>query len=277
MKKTCAFLFSFILCLCIAYTQILGVCAVEVNMKQAAVGDVITYELHAGNCPKNVVAVGVSIYYDSAALQYVEDSIKIPNLSGYLFNTDLEGEIRFNVADLDGFDFQADKILAELQFTVISDYNPYPKLSYEVQDFLDADLTNHLDTYVYDLTYVDYELESMEAISSRLQSEADVKSSVSSTPVSSKTADLNSNEEGARDSDKVISSESGTDGNYSIMTETESLYAGTEDTPDAVDGGLNKQNGLSFMYIIIPAVVGILILAVSFIIVKLKSKGNHIS
>lgn len=275
MKKSCVFLFSVLICISIAYTQILSVSAVEVNMKQAAVGDVITYELHAGNCPKNVVAVGVSIYYDSAALQYVEDSIKIPNLSGYLFNTDLEGEIRFNVADLTGFDFQADKILAELQFEVISDYNPYPKLSYEVKDFLDVDLTNHLDTYVYDLTYIDYELESMEEISSRLKSEAEVKSDVSSTAVSSKIVELDSKDEEASNSEKAISSEASTVSKYSSITETESLYTDTEDTPDSVSGGLEKQNRLNFMYIIIPAIVGILIVAVAFIIVRIKSKGNH--
>lgn len=259
--------------------------AVEVNYHEVVVGDIITYELHAGNCPKDIYALDVSIYYDNAALEIVEDSFYLPNLTGYIANTDLEGEIRFNAVTLDGFQFQPDKILATVKFRVISDYNPYPFLKYEVKNFIDIDYIDYLETYTYDLTYVNEDFSSVEDNNSQItsdlsdteiESEVDIYSNADNSFVDTETNT-------ATETNKGVSTDSISHSDNSDITEiaednsTEMKNKATPDsvaTEDSVSANANSTN----IYAVIAVAIGaVIIIAVLFIIIKKSSHtGSHI-
>lgn len=283
LKKRYKFFVSILLCFITLSVQTFTAYAVEVNMKQVSVGSTVTYEIHAVSCPKNVLGVDFSIHYDSSALQYVEGSLQIPNLSGYLTNTDLDGEIRLSVADLTGFEFQADKILAEAQFTVISDYNPYPELSFEIRDFVDVDLTNHGDAYIYELTYVDDEISSF-ANSSTAESKAESVSSseaVSSDETSKSSSSVRESgavSERLQTSDSDASSFDLSEKNSSSdLISSETVDIDTKDTADLTGDESYKEgkSKLKLLFIAIP--IAVAVIAVLFIIIRCKSSGNHMS
>ena len=154
--------------------------AVEVNGSEVQVGDVVTYEIHASGCAQVIQAVDIAVTYDSDALKYVSGSLDMPNLSGTLVNDSEEGVIRFNALDLDGFSFYEDKIVASMQFTVTSDYAPYLYIKSDIKNFIDAEMTEHTDEFVYYLTLTESELRQIEEGQPSQQTESSVRQEESS-------------------------------------------------------------------------------------------------
>lgn len=267
--------------------------AVEVNSHTVAVGDIITYELHSGSCPKDIYALDVSIYYDNVALEIVEDSFELPNLSGYVANTDLEGEIRFNAINLEGFQFQADKILATVKFKVVSDYNPYPKLKFEIKNFIDIEFVDHLETYTYDLTYVNEDFSSVQ----EKNSDSDVVSVTSENSSDSDAGEkINSDSESLENSkadvntDSVVSSLESESVNTDSDDESDSLSGNSQgsaseandlETADIVetsDSVNNQESKINMNVVFAVAAVIVALLAAVFVIIKKSSHtGSHMS
>lgn len=251
----------------------------EINSYNANVGDTVFYELHAGSCPKDVKAVDVSIYYDSGALEYVQDSIKLDNLTGYIVNTDLDGEIRFNAVDLKGFQFQADKILAELQFKVVSDYNPYPFIKYEVRSFIDSDMTEQGAAYTYDLTYINSvpgaDASDVGSVSSALSSkpnpDTDSKTDIDiSTDTATDTESDTDTVVSSIDSDRKTDTDSSTESD--VETTTESAFFSkveTADIPATADTPASQKTA-NFGVVFAAAFLVISAVAVVFILIKKK-------
>lgn len=284
MRKLKAFFIFLLTFLSVIASQVLSAGAVEVNSKPAKTGDIITYEIHAVNCTKKVIAVDLNITYDSAALKCLTDEIQFPSFNGIIANTDLDGEIRLNTIDLSGYDFQADSILVYAKFEVISDYNPYPMLKYEVTDFIDADMANHQGDYVYDLTYVNVDYDSY--LSSA--EESDTVSSGETSSVVSKSSD--SENKSKTEESSLVGSGSDSDLKSSVSTTTSvtdsdissKLKSQSPDIPSSQASAsveTNDESGSPGKISMIPMIIGVcalaIILVVAFIVVKSKSTGNH--
>lgn len=178
--------------------------AAEINSIPANIGDTVEYELHVLPCPNNIQALDVVIYYDSNSLEYIPYSLELSNISGFMTNTDISGELRFNAMDFDGFVFDVDKILAKVQFTVKDLYSENPNLSFEIKAFLDSTTTDLGNTYIYDVTSVngrtmeitDTDVQDIQTDSdvesSELNFESEAASSQTDISVSSETVDLSS-------------------------------------------------------------------------------------
>lgn len=260
--------------------------AVEVNNEPVVVGDIVTYEVHAVSCPKNILGLDVSIFYDAAALQYIDNSLELPELPTAIVNSELNGEIRFNAVDMSGFEFQADKIVATLEFVVISDYNPYPKLDYEVNDFIDVDRANHGGAYAYGLTYIN---DKKPADSTSKESSENSSDTLSSTNVSSasssaasktpsRTSEASSKNTSASEAVSKISDSDNSLGNISSFG-TSSKYVEEKDTQDIPkqESETKEENGFPKIgiYLFIIALAAVIVLAIVFIILKNKSDGSH--
>lgn len=128
--------------------------AVEVNSHEAGLGDMVTFEVHAAGCSSPICGIDISITYDSDALQYSDNSIEFPYITGYYVNDRLQNEIRFNALDVSGFSFYEDHIIASVTFRLVSDYAPYLYVKADVNEFLDADLNDLGDEYTYVVTTI---------------------------------------------------------------------------------------------------------------------------
>jgi len=132
----------------------LTVSALEVNSHEARIGDIVTFDIHAAGCTHPICGIDISVTYDSDALEYSQNSIEFPYITGYFFNDKLHNEIRFNSLSVDGFSFYEDHIIASVSFRVVSDYAPYLYIKYNVNDFTDADLNDYGEDYIYVVTTV---------------------------------------------------------------------------------------------------------------------------
>ena len=154
MKKYIKFLtIPLIVLSFILYTMVFAFAA-EINSNPANVGDTVTYEIRVNPCPNMIQALDVVIYYDSNSLEYVPYSLELPNISGFMTNTDLDGEIRFNAMDFVGFDFNEDKILSKVEFTVKDTTAQDISLDYQIKTFIDSTTTDLGSSYTYDVTSV---------------------------------------------------------------------------------------------------------------------------
>ena len=152
--------------------------AAEINSIPANIGDTVEYELHVLPCPNSIQALDVVIYYDSNSLEYVPYSLELSNISGFMTNTDISGELRFNAMDFNGFVFDVDKILAKVQFTVKDLYSENPNLSFEIKAFLDSTTTDLGNTYIYDVTSINGRtMENTDTDEQDIQTDSDVESS----------------------------------------------------------------------------------------------------
>ena len=142
--------------------------AVEVNGKEAQLGQIITYEIHASGCTALIQAIDIEVTYDSTALEYVKDSISMPNLTGTLVNDGDKDSIKFNALSLEGFGFGDDDLVASMQFCVISDHAPYLYIKSDIRNFIDDTLTDHKDEYIYYLTLTEDEIRVVENTSERI-------------------------------------------------------------------------------------------------------------
>lgn len=286
--------------------------AVEVNGNQVNVGDTLYYEIHASGCATDIQGLDVSIYYDSAALEYVEGSISLPNIEGYVLNTKLDGEVTFNAASLDGYKFLNDCVLVSLQFKVVSDYNPYPKLNYEVRNFIDINLVDYKDIFTYDATAVSSnggssnnssvtssvkssatssavsKAESSESSSSKSQSSlrsavdtSSKENTVSDSENMSKiNSELSSNGEDASNNDRSSGFDSSKSDNLN-MGEYSSITIDTADTPDSADTLLTTapidDNSVNPAVFIIAGAAIIAVMLAVFLIIRSKNTGSHMN
>lgn len=284
MRKLKALFIFLLTFLTVIASQVLSAGAVEVNSKPAKTGDIITYEIHAVNCTKKVIGVDLSITYDSAALKCLTDEIQYPSFNGTIANTDLDGKIHINAIDLSGYDLQADSIIVYAKFEVISDYNPYPMLSYEVTDFIDIDMVNHQGDYVYDLTYVnvDYDsylssAEESDTVSSEQTSSVASKASGSENKSKIEESSLAASDSESDSKSSVSSTASATDTDSSSKSVSQTPDIPLSLTPDSVE--TNDESGSPGKGSMIPVIIGgcalAVILIAAFIIVKSKSTGNH--
>ena len=161
--------------------------AVEVNGNEAQLGQTITYEIHASGCPNIIQAVDVEVTYDSTALEYIPDSIQMPNLTGTLVNDQEKDTIKFNALDLNGFSFYTDNIVATMQFRVISDHAPYLYIKSDIRNFIDDELKDHKDEYVYYLTLTEDEIKQIETVSEEITEKNTDNTSSSENSIAAKT------------------------------------------------------------------------------------------
>lgn len=242
-------------------------------MHEVTVGDIITYEIHVGSCPNNIIGVDAVIYYDETALEPVDDSLKFPNLPGYYANSDLSGEIKFNAADLVGYEFQEDVILVTVEFKVIGDYNQYPNLSYEIKSFIDTEKIDHKGIYSYDLTYVgSYDTDSIEDVSESMVS-SDVQSS---TKEESSETDFGEISSLISENENILLSQVSSEAEE-ISSYSEESVSRSVDTVDTADTPTyNKSHSVIKLILIIAAAI-ILILTAVFLIIRGRSTGSHMS
>ena len=191
--------------------------ASQINSIPANLGDTVTYEVHVSPCPDKIQALDTVIYYDSQSLEYEPYSLQLPNISGFMTNTDVAGEIRFNAIDFDGFTFDEDKILASMRFKVINASAEDIGLSYEVKTFLDSNSIDVKDTYVYDYTDVN----------GRTAEESALQSSLEDTD--SETESI------AADTDTVLDSEPQTSENTPESTDTRSDLQSFSQSTDSIE------------------------------------------
>ncbi len=154
MKKSIKILTIPLLIIVFIITSMILTFAAEINSNPVNVGDTVTYELRVNPCPNKIQALDVVIYYDSNSLEYVPYSLELSNISGFMTNVNIIGEIRFNAMDFEGFDFTEDKVLSTVQFTVKDTAAQNLNLNYEIKTFIDSTTTDLRDTYVYDVTSV---------------------------------------------------------------------------------------------------------------------------
>jgi len=246
--------------------SIISVSASEVNFIPANYGDTVEYELRVNPCPDKIQALDVVIYYDSSCLEYIPYSLELSNISGYMTNTNIDGEIRFNAMDFDGFNFDEDKVLSKVKFTVKDTSAENINLTYEVKSFLDTSTTDLGGTYFYDITSVNGNT----AASSQLGTDSDL------------------NEEITTDSDSV-QSEVSTDTQAEITSsQIESEYPTDEmqddvfeapeeddiDTLSANDSMPNSDNNMLYLVSALVGVLIVMILGIVFSAAVKHSKGD---
>ena len=177
----------------------LAASAIEVNGNEVQLGQTITYEIHASDCPNIIQALDVEVTYDSTALEYIADSIQMPNLTGTLVNDQDKDCVRFNALDLNGFSFKTDSIVATMQFRVISDQSPDLYINSDIKNFIDDELKDHKDEYVYYITLTEDEVKQIETVSEEIiqkSTDNSASSAASETPKNTDNSKVNSNENG---------------------------------------------------------------------------------
>lgn len=201
--KTTIKLFSCVIIGLLMLLNSFAVSALEVNSHEVELGDKVTFEIHAAGCSSPVCGIDISITYDSDALEYTENSIEFPYLTGYYVNDKLPNEIRFNALDVNGFSFYEDNIIASVTFTVVSDYAPYLYVKSDVNEFLNIDLQDLGDKYTYVVTTVNKSDTPFDAVSEN--NDNSKESQLEET--SSKTEVVSKNE--SRSNTSSIKTESG--------------------------------------------------------------------
>ncbi len=245
-----------------------------VNSHETALGDTVTYEVHAISCTSKVQAIDISIYYDSTSLRLVEGSFETPAVSGAITNTDLLGEIRLNAISVEGFDFSSDSIIAKVKFEVVDDLSSDISLYYNVKNFLDENKTELKDTYTFDMTNVSSENGS--AIVSKPSSNSESKGSKPESAVASSEADLSSENEVEIDLSASSSANTSSVTQGDDIPSDKAIRIDTPDTTPAV-----RHTGTTKLYwLIMLCGVGIVVLigVVFTIIIKDNGgKGSHYS
>lgn len=279
MRKT---VFCFVLFLVLLLNFSLPCSAVEVNGKEVFIGDTVKYEIHASGCPKNVAGLNIHIYYDSTALEYVPDSLVISNIRGYVSNDGMDGEIRFNAVDLQGFELQGDKVIAEMQFRVVSGYNPYPNLSYEVLNFIDIDDEEFYDSYTFALTTINGEEQELSTETVSEISEDTDTSSQNNSATESREADskVQSKPENSDSESREVYSD--WQSAVTANDKSSNVSNATLDAAQSADfekpAASNDDNNFSMKIVICFAVVFVILsVIIAFAALKSKSNGRHMS
>ena len=289
--------------------------AAEINSNPANVGDTVTYELRVNPCPNPIQALDVVLYYDSSSLEYVPYSLELPNISGFMTNTNLDGEIRFNAMDFVGFSFDEDKILSTVQFTVKDASSQNISLYYEIKTFIDSTTTDLRDTYLYDVTSVnggvarissdsessDTSASTVSEKDSDLPSESNADNGDESDTEGEQTGDSDSDIDSAADTDTENDTDTTSDTDTNTETDTDTASDSDSEIIDRFDEFLteintdtasetesfvssqpvnvnNRNNTKLYVTVAAVAVVVILIIGVIFtIIAKRSNDGSHFS
>lgn len=312
MKKSIKILTISFLAIVFILSSMLLTFAAEINSNPVNVGDTVTYELRVNPCPNKIQALDVVIYYDSNSLEYVPYSLELSNISGFMTNVNIIGEIRFNAMDFEGFDFTEDKVLSTVQFTVKDTAAQNLNLNYEIKTFIDSTTTDLRDMYVYDVTSVNggvdrtpqHNESSVSSIDSNIfnstvstQSELNdnTDTDTHTDAVSSTASEEYTNTDTAEstDTDTNTDTEIETDTNTNLdnnsvaidmfdefLTEIVSEVSLQEETPTVpeLDEKNNSNNTKLYIMAAAVAVVVVLIIGIIFsIIAKRSNKGSHFS
>ncbi len=278
LKRTINILISLLFAAVIITLSGFAGSAVTVNQHEVHEGDTIEYSVHAVACPSGIQAIDMSVFYDSASLEYVSDSASAPAVPDAMMNTEPLGEVRYNAISVDGYDFSDDSVLLTLKFKVKDELTSDISLYYTAKSFIDNNGSDLKDVYTYDITYVDEiaadTLSSVPAVSSAVseitsESKADDKSS--SAVSSASDIDISVSE-----TESIVSTDpSGVVSMTSHATQDIPLDRAIKfDSPDTPQksGGINKyKTGVIF------CIVGIIILIGVIVVIMLKdnSKGRH--
>jgi len=299
--------FWLFLCLLLAVFAIpfesLTAFAAEVNAVTVNVGDTISYEIHVSGCPERIQALDVAIYYDSDSLEFVPYSLELPSISGFMTNTDLVGEVRFNAIDFNGFRFDGDKVLSNASFKVKNAYAQNLSLTYEIKTFLDENNNDLKDTYIYDFTYVqgqkDQGVQSSVNHNEHNQNQEDTDSDINDVYSSESNVESNAESSQITDSELLESAlKENSKENLKEDSSSETLSDVSRHTYDIapfaqqntfsdnnslISASVNnsnkeKSNGKMYVVSFLAALVVIFLIAVGFLIaVRHSQKGNHFS
>lgn len=94
---------------------------VNINGQDFKVGDIVNVKVYMELPSIAFVGIDAGMKYDSSSLSYVDKSFKTPNLPGTTKNTNLDGQIKYNAINLNGYDeFMSENILCTASFKVES-------------------------------------------------------------------------------------------------------------------------------------------------------------
>ena len=294
MKKSIKILTISFLAIVFIFSSMLLTFAAEINSNPVNVGDTVTYELRVNPCPNKIQALDVVIYYDSNSLEYVPYSLELSNISGFMTNVNIIGEIRFNAMDFEGFDFTEDKVLSTVQFTVKDTAAQNLNLNYEIKTFIDSTTTDLRDMYVYDVTSIDSNIfNSTVSTQSELNDNTDTDTHTDAVSSTASEEYTNTDTAESTDTDTNTDTEIETDTNTNLdnnsvaidmfdefLTEIVSEVSLQEETPTVpeLDEKNNSNNTKLYIMAAAVAVVVVLIIGIIFsIIAKRSNKGSHYS
>ncbi len=274
--------FSLLLIVLLLAASILSADCAELSSVNS--GDIITYEIYVNSYPRKIQAVDVSIYYDSSLLELIPESLELPELSGYLANTDLAGEVRFNSISINGFDFSEGGMISKVQFRAVNTSVGNITIGYEIRSFLDEDKIDLKDTLAYERTFVNNNLDTIPDdeefdFSTESDSETDglydTKSywetdSLGDDPLSDSESDSE------REGEEIVSLTDVKESDTEDISETLSEPDNPDDPNDEIaPNGISYRN---FMIIVASAVGVIFLIGLIFIVAaKAAKKGNHYS
>lgn len=118
-----------------------------VNDTPLSVGDVFIYTLDISDVKDKFSGIDISIYYDPEALSLNSDKISLPVFKNAVFNSELDGEIRFNAIDvMDGYDFTKGNTVISADFTVLDTAKASTNITFSIRELYDMD-TNEVKDY----------------------------------------------------------------------------------------------------------------------------------
>lgn len=279
LRKEIKSAFSLLLIIVVLFAAVLSAECTELNGETINVGDTVTYEIYVNAYPRGIQAVDVSLYYDSSVLELVPNSLEMPMLSGYLINTNLFEEIRFNALDVPGFDFSEGGLISRVQFKVIGTSVGNVRLSYEIKSFIDEDKIDLKDTLTYERTFVNNSLDTIP--SSGEASDYDEDSWTETDGASFLEPEPNEDtDDSLSDSDKsfesVVSAAAVIESDSEELSEISSEIASSNEVDEMIaPNGISYRN---FIIVVVAAVVVIFIIGLIFVYaVRAAKKGNHYS
>ena len=106
-----------------------------VNDVELSVGDVFTYTLDIADADENYSGIDVSLYYDPEVLSVDADKISLPVFQNAMFNSQLDGEIRFNAIDVtDGYDLKTNKTVICAAFKILDSQKSSTNITYSIRE-----------------------------------------------------------------------------------------------------------------------------------------------
>lgn len=122
----------------------------KVNDLEFSVGDIITYTLNIDKAAEKFSGIDISVYYDPECLSLETDKVSLPVFKNALFNTELDGEIRFNAIDVvDGFDFINGGTVISAAFKICENAKDTTNITFSIRELygMDVDDTENITDY----------------------------------------------------------------------------------------------------------------------------------
>ena len=125
--------------LAISATAEENVCVV--NDAQFKVGDTLTYTLKISEAGEKFSGIDISVYYDPECLEPDRERISVPVFKNAIFNSELNGEIRFNAIDVSsGFDLTKGGTVISAPFKVKEGAKDSTDITFSVREVYGMDL-----------------------------------------------------------------------------------------------------------------------------------------